>query len=90
MQVSIFAITNPPPPGDLHQKFASALGLLHPTFCPGGRGFVGVAPWRGGGHLSTDDFCHIWNFHYNSKNWRQTALWGLYVALKFYTFLNNN
>ena len=32
-------------PGDLHQKFAPTLGLLHPSFCSGGgRGFVGVAP----------------------------------------------
>ena len=41
--------SSPPPrtPGDLHQKFAPNLGLLHLSFCPGGgagRGFVGVAP----------------------------------------------
>ena len=39
-----FAITIPSPRtlGDLHQKFAPILGLLHPSFCPG-PGFVGVA-----------------------------------------------
>ena len=38
-------IHNHPPctPGDLHQKFAPTLGLLHPSFCPGRR-FVGAAP----------------------------------------------
>ena len=45
MQVSVSSITIPPrTPGDLHQKFAPTLGLLHPSFCPGGRGFVGAAP----------------------------------------------
>ena len=46
MQVSIFAITIPPrTPGDVRQEFAPTLGLLHPSFCPGGGGgFVGVAP----------------------------------------------
>ena len=37
--------------------------------------------------MSINDFCHFWNFHYNGKNWRLTALWGLFVALKVYTFL---
>ena len=32
-------------------------------------------------------FLPFWNFHYNGKNWRLTALWGLFVALKAYTFL---
>ena len=50
MQVSISSITIPPrTPRDLHQKFAPTLGLLHPSFCPGGA-FVGAAPE--GGHLS--------------------------------------
>ena len=32
-----FIHNHPPPrtPGDLHQKFAPTLGLLHPSFCPG-------------------------------------------------------
>ena len=44
MQVSISSITTPLPvhPRDLHQKFAPTLGL-HPSFCPGGQGFVGIA-----------------------------------------------
>ena len=55
MQLSIFAITIPPRTlGDLHQKFSPTLGLLHPSFCPGGRGFVGVA--QRGRHLSINDF----------------------------------
>ena len=29
-------------PENLHQKFFPTLGLLYPSFCPGG--FVGVAP----------------------------------------------
>ena len=37
--------------------------------------------------MSINDFCHFWDFHYNGKNWRLTALWGLFVALKVYTFL---
>ena len=37
--------------------------------------------------MSINDFCHFWNFHYNGKNWRLTALWGSFVALKVYTFL---
>ena len=33
MQLSIFVLTIPPrTPGDLHQKFAPALGVLHPSF----------------------------------------------------------
>ena len=45
MQVSISSITIPPrTPGDLHQKFAPTLGLLHPSFCLGGGGFFGIAP----------------------------------------------
>ena len=41
-----FCHNHPPPrtPGDLHRKFAPTPGLLHPNFCPGGRGFVGVGP----------------------------------------------
>ena len=40
-----------------------------------GWGYVGIALSRGG-HLSTNDFYHFWNFHYNGKNWRLTTLWG--------------
>ena len=46
MQLSTFAITISPPPADpqdLHRKFASTLGLLHPDFCQGW-GFFGVGP----------------------------------------------
>ena len=45
-------IHNHPPEhsGDLHQKFAPTLGLLHPSFCPGGGDFFGQLPK--GGHLS--------------------------------------
>ena len=42
MQISISFITVPPrTPGDLHQKFAPNLGLLHPSFCPGGGDLLG-------------------------------------------------
>ena len=76
---SINFIHNHPP---VHPRgFAPTLGLLHPNFCPGG--FVVVAR----GHLSINDVCHVSNFHYNGRNWRLTTLWGLLVALKFYTFL---
>ena len=86
MQVSISSITIPLcTHGDLHQKFAPALGLWHPSFCPVGGHLLGQLPR--GGHLSINDFCHFWNFHYNGKNWRLTGLWGLFVALKVYTFL---
>ena len=40
-----------------------------------------------GGHLSINDVCHLWIFHYNGKNWRLKTLWDLLVALKFYMFL---
>ena len=75
-------IHNHPPrtPGDLHQKFAPTMGLLHTSFCLGG--FVGIAPE--GRAFVKNDFCHFWNFHHNDKNWRLTTLWGLFVALKFY------
>ena len=29
---------------------------------------VGAAP-EGGGHLSINDVCHLWIFHYHGKNW---------------------
>ena len=68
MQLSIFAITIPFPhtPGDLHQKFAPNPGLLHPSFCPGGRDLLGQL--SRGRHLSVNDVCPFWNFHYNGKN----------------------
>ena len=72
-------------PGDLHQKFAPAVGLLHPNFCPVGGDLL--RQLLRGGHLSINDVCHFRNFHYNGKNWRLSTLWGLLVALKFYTFL---
>ena len=85
MQVSVSSITIPPStPVDLHQTFAPALGLLHPSFCPGAGDLLGSLPR--GGHLSINDFCHFWNFHYYGKNWRLTTLWGSFVALKFYMF----
>ena len=54
MQVSISSIA----PGDLHQKFAPTLGLLHLKLLPGGWGFVRAAP----GHFSINDVCHFLNF----------------------------
>ena len=75
----------PRTPGDLHQTFSPTLGILHPSFCPGGGDLLGQLPR--GGHLSINDVCHFWNFRYNGRNWRLTILWGLLVALKFYTFL---
>ena len=86
MQLSIFAINIPLcTPGDLHQTFVPTLGRLRPSFCLRARNFWGQLPR--GGHLSVNDVCHFWSFHYNGKNWRLTTLWGLLVALKFYTFL---
>ena len=42
MQVSISSITIPlRTPGDLHKKFAPTLGLLHPSFFPGGEDLSG-------------------------------------------------
>ena len=90
MQVSISSITIPPhAPGDLHQKFAPTLGLLHPSLCLGGEGVDLLGKLPRGGHLSIKDFSHFWNFHYNYKNWRLTTLWGLFVALKFYVLKEN-
>ena len=87
MQVSISSITIPPlTPRDLHQKFAPTLGLLHQCFCVGGGGGDLLGQLLRGGHLSINNVCHFWNFHYNGKTWRLTTLWGLLVALKFYTF----
>ena len=85
MQVSISSITIPPArtSGDLHQKFAPTRGLWHPSFCLGGGGdLLGQLPR--GGHLS---YKRCLPFSYNGKNWRLTTLWGLLVALKFFTFL---
>ena len=77
IQVSISSITIPPRTyGDLPKPW----GFCILAFAQG-QGFVGIAPE--GGHLSLNDFCHFWNFHYNGKNWRLTTLWGLFVALKF-------
>ena len=80
-----FAITIPLPrtPGNLHQKFAPTLGLLHPSFCPGG--FVGAAPERWA--FVYKRCLPFSNFHYNGKFLQLTTLWGLLVAPKFYTFL---
>ena len=87
MQVSISSITIPASriSGDLHKKFAPTLGLLHPSFCPEGRGLLEQLPR--GGHLSINSVCHFWNFRYYGRNWQLTTLWGLLVALKFYAFL---
>ena len=80
-------IFNHPPmhPRGFAQNFAPTLGLLHPSFCPGTE-----ICWDSSfeGRLSINDFYHFWNFHYNGKNWRLTTLWGGFVALKFYMFLN--
>ena len=55
------------------------------AFARGGGGFVGVVPE--GRAFSINNFCHFWNFHHYGRNWRLTTLWGLFVALKLYTFL---
>ena len=49
----------------------------------------GFAPKICPHHLSINDFCHFWNFHYNGKNWRLTTFLGLFVALKFYVLKEN-
>ena len=80
-----FIHNRPPraPPGICTKKFAPTLGLLHPSFCPGG--FVGAAPK---GQAFVYKLCLLFlKFHHNGKNWRLTTLWGLSVALKFYTLL---
>ena len=56
--------------------------FLHPSFCPGRRRFVGVAPK--GQAFVYKQFLPLLNFHYNGKNWQLTTLSGLFVALKFY------
>ena len=63
MQGSVTSITIPPlTTGDLHQKFAPTLGLLHPSFCRGGGNLLGQLPR--GGHLSINDVCHFWNLQW--------------------------
>ena len=37
--------------------------------------------------MSVNDFCHFSNFHYDGKNWQLTTHCGLFVALRFYTFM---
>ena len=37
--------------------------------------------------MSINDFCHFGIFVFMAKNWRLIALWGLFVALTVYTFL---
>ena len=60
MQASISSITIPPrTPGDLHQKFAPTLALLHPRFCQVGGDLLGQL--SGGLYLSINDVCHFWN-----------------------------
>ena len=84
-------IHNHPPthPRDLPQKFAPTMGLLHPSFCPGGGGnLLGYLPRDG--HLSINDFCHFWNFHYNGKNWRLTTLWGFICCSEILYVLKEN
>ena len=66
-------------------KICPTLGLLHPRFFPGAGHFWGSS--RGAGICLQTIFANFWNFHDNGKNWRLTALWGLFVALKVYTFL---
>ena len=84
-----FCHNHPPPPctpRDLPKKFLLTLTLLHHSFCPGGgREFVEVVPK--GQAFSINDVCHFWNFNHHGRNWRLTTLWGLFVALKLYTFL---
>ena len=75
-----FCHNHPPTyPGDLYRK------LARPSVVFARGGFVGVGPE--GRALSAYNFCHFWNFHYDRKNWRLITLWGLFVALKVYTFL---
>ena len=80
-------IHNHPPahPLGFAPKICPYPGLLHPSFYPGSGDLLGQLPR--GGHLSINDVCHFLNIRYNVKNWRLTTLWGLLVALKFYTFL---
>ena len=87
MQLSIFAITTPPSiPGDLHQKFAPTRALLHPIFCQGaGREFVGVVP-KGAGMFYKTIFAIFRIFIIMVADQQMTTLWGLFVALKLYTF----
>ena len=74
--------------GDLHKKFAPTRTLLHSIFCQGaGREFIEVVPK--GRAFSTKLFCHFWNFHHYGRNRQLTTLWGLFVALKLYTFKDN-
>ena len=81
-------IHNHPPvhtPQDLHQKFAPTPWGIYVVAFAGGRDLLGQLPR--GGHWYVHDVSHFWNFRYNGRNWQLTTLWGLLVALKFYTFL---
>ena len=64
-------------------KFTPTLGFWHPSFCLGGRDLLGQLPI--GRHLSINNVFHFGNFHYDGKNWQLTTLWGLLVALKFFS-----
>ena len=77
-------IHNGVPPQDLHQKFAPTLGLLHSSFCQGGRDLLGQL--LRGQHWSVHDVHDVWNFRYNGWDWQLTTLWDLMFALKFYVF----
>ena len=86
MQLSIFAITIiPRTPGIGTKHFSPPLGFCIQDFSRGGGDLLGQL--LTGGHLSVNDVCHFWNFHYNGKNCRLITLCGLLIALTFCTFL---
>ena len=90
MQVSILSITTSPPPthpGICTKTSPPSWAFCIQAFAQGGGGGDVLGQLPRGGHLSINDVCHFWNFHYNGKNWWLTTLRGLLVALKFYTFL---
>ena len=86
MQLSIFAITIPPcaSPGICTENLPPLWGFCILIFVLGAGILLGYVPR--GGHLSINDFCHFWNFHYNRKNWRQTTLRGYLLLRNLYVF----
>ena len=90
MQVSISSITIPRAPPEICTKhLPPPWGFCILAFARGGGGGDLLGLLLRGGHLSVNDFCYFWNFHYNGKNWRLTTLWGLFVSLKFYVLKEN-
>ena len=84
-----FCHKHPPAhPREFAPKICCHPAAFASSFCSGGGDLLGQLPR--GGHLSINDVCHIWNFHYNGKNWRPTTLGGFTCCSEiFYMFKEN-